>query len=57
MSIGSGSLFSIIFLCRIMNIAYAMVIALIPSNVCLMFILKTLNIILMFSLKGYVWVP
>ena len=36
MSIGSGSLFSMLLLCGIMNIAYCMAMVLISSNVCLM---------------------
>ena len=39
MYVGSGLLFSILLLCRIMDIAYFMAITLISSNVYLMFIL------------------
>ena len=45
MFVGSGSLFSILLLCRIMDIAYCVAITLISSNVCLMLILGILNII------------
>jgi hypothetical protein len=44
-SVGSGSLFSILLLCRIMDIAYCMAITLISSNVCLMFIIGISNIV------------
>ena len=43
--VGSGSFFSILLLCRIMEMAYFMAITLISSNVCFMFILGILNII------------
>ena len=52
MSVGSGSLFSILLLCRIMDIAYCMAITLISSNVCLMFILGILNIISIIFIEG-----
>ena len=52
MSVGSGSLFSILLLCRIMDIAYCMAITLISSNVCLMFILGILNIVSKFFIEG-----
>jgi hypothetical protein len=51
-SVGSGSLFSILLLCRIMDIAYCMAITLISSNVCLMFILGILNIISILFIEG-----
>ena len=51
-SVGSGSLFSILLLCRIMDIAYCMAITLISSNVCLMFILVILNIVSIFFIEG-----
>jgi hypothetical protein len=50
--VGNGSLFFILLLCRIMDIAYCMAIILISSNVCLMFILKILNIISMLFKEG-----
>jgi hypothetical protein len=50
--VGSGSLFSILLLCRIMDIAYSMAITLISSNVCLMFILGILNIISIVFIEG-----
>ena len=43
--VGSGSLFSILLLCRTMNMACCMAMTLISSNVCLMLILGILNII------------
>ena len=52
MCVGSGSLFSILLLCRIMDIAYCMAITLISSNVCLMFILGILNIASIFFMEG-----
>ena len=52
MFVGSGSLFSILLWCRIMDIAYCMAITLISSSVCLMFILGILNIISMLIIEG-----
>ena len=52
MSVGSGSLYSIIYLCRIMDMAYCMAMTLISSNVCLMFILGILNMISIFFIEG-----
>ena len=52
MSVGSGSLLSILRLCRIMDIAYCMAITLISSNVCLMFILGILNITSILFIEG-----
>ena len=52
MSVGSGSLFSILLLCRIMDIAYCVAIVLISSNVYLMFIFGILNITSMFFIEG-----
>ena len=51
-SVGNGSLFSILLLCRIMDIAYRMAITLIYSHVCLMFILKILNITSILFING-----
>ena len=45
MSIGVGLLFSILLLCRIMNITYCMAMTLISSNVCLMLSLGILNVV------------
>ncbi len=52
MCVGSGSLFSILLLCRIMDIAYCTATTLISSNVCLMFILEILNIVSNFFIEG-----
>ena len=52
MSVGSGSLLSILLLCRIIDIAYCMAIMLISSNVCLMFILGILNITSILFIEG-----
>ena len=52
MSVGSGSLFSILLLCRIMDIAYCVAIVLISSNVYLMFIFGILNITSIFFIEG-----
>ena len=52
MYIGSGSLFSILFLCRIMGIAYCMVMTLISSNVYLMLSLGILNVVSIFFIEG-----
>ena len=52
MSIGSGSFFSILLLCRIMDIAYFMAITFMSSNMCLMFILGILNITLILVIEG-----
>ena len=43
MSVGSGSLFSIFLLCRIMDMAYCMAMMLISSNGCLVFIFGDLK--------------
>ena len=51
-SVGSGPLFFILRLCRIMDMAYCMAMTLISSNVCLMFILGILNMILIFFIEG-----
>ena len=51
-SIGSGSLFSILFLCIIMDIAYYMAMTLISSNVYLMLSLWILNVVSIFSIEG-----
>ena len=51
-SIGSGSLFSILLLCRIMDIAYCMAMTLISSNVYLMLSLGILNVVSIFSIEG-----
>ena len=51
--VGSGSfLFSILLLCRIMDITYCIAMMLISSNVCLMFILGILNMISIFFIEG-----
>ena len=52
MSIGSGSLFSILLLCRIMDIACCMAMTLIAANVYLMFNLWILNIVSILSIDG-----
>ena len=52
MSIGIGSLFSIILLCKITDIAYCMAMTLIASNVFLMLCLGILNIDSMLSIEG-----
>ena len=52
MCVGSDTLFFILLLCRIMDIAYCMAITLISSNVCLVFILGILNIISMLFIEG-----
>ena len=52
MSNGGGSLFSIILLCRIMDIAYCMMMTLISSNVYLRLSLGILNVISIFSIEG-----
>ena len=49
-SLGSGSLFSILFLCRIMDIACCMVMILIASNVNLILSLGTLNVVTILSI-------
>ena len=51
-SIGSGSLFSILLLCRIMNIAYCMAMTLIASNVFLMLSFGILNVVSILSIEG-----
>ena len=51
-SIGSGSLFSILLLCRIMNIACCMAMTLIASNVYLMLSLRILNVVSILSIEG-----
>ena len=56
--IGSGSLFSILLLCRIMDITYCMAMTLISSNVYLMLSLGILNVVLMiFHRKGVCGCP
>ena len=50
--IGSGSLFSILHLCRTMDIAYRMAITLTASNVYLMLNLGILNVMSILSIKG-----
>ena len=52
MSSGIGLLFSILLLCKIMDIAYCMVMTLIASNVFLMLGLGILNIVSMLSIEG-----
>ena len=52
MSIGSGSLFSILLLCKIMDIACCMAMTLIASSVYLMLSLRILNVVSMFSIEG-----
>ena len=52
MSLGSGLLFSILLLCRIMDIAYCMATTLISSNVYLMFSLGILNVVSILSIEG-----
>ena len=55
---GSGLLFFIVLLCRILDIAYCMVMTLISSNVYLMFSLGILYVVSIFSIKGVsVWLP
>ena len=51
-SIGSGSLFSIFLLCRIMDIACCMAMTLIASNVYLMLSLGILNVVSILSIEG-----
>ena len=51
MFIGSGSFFSFLLLCRIMDIACCMVMLLIASNVYLMLSLGILNVVSIFSIK------
>ena len=58
MSVGSGLLFSILLLCRIVDIACILYgNNLISSNVCFDVYLGILNIISIFSWKWYVWLP
>ena len=52
MSIGISSLFSILLLCKIMDIAYCMAMTLIASNVLLMLCLGILNGVSIFSIEG-----
>ena len=52
MSIGSGSLFSTLLLCRIIDIAYCMAMMLISSNVYSMLSLGTLRVISILSIEG-----
>ena len=52
LSIGSGSLFSILLLCRIMDIAHCMAMILISSNVYLMLSLGILNVVSILSIEG-----
>ena len=52
MSSGIGSLFSILLLCRIMDIAYCIAMTLIASNVFLMLCLGVLNVVSMLSIEG-----
>ena len=49
--VGSGLLFFILRLCRIMDMAYCMAMTLISSNVCLMFIWGILNMISIFFIE------
>ena len=51
MSIGSGLLFSILLLCKIMDIACYMAMTLIASNVYLMLNLGILNIVSILSIE------
>ena len=51
-SSGIGSLFSILLLCKIMDIAYCMAMTLIASNVFLMLCLGILNVVSMLSIEG-----
>ena len=58
MSVGSGLLFSILLLCRIVDIACILYgNNLISSNVYFDVYLGILNIISIFSWKWYVWLP
>ena len=52
MLIGIGSLFSILLLCIIMDIAYYMAMTLIASNVFLILCLGILNVVSIFSIEG-----
>ena len=52
MSIGSGSLFSILFLCRIMDIACCRAMTLIASNVYLMLSLGSSNVVSILFIEG-----
>ena len=52
MSIGSGSFFSILLLCKIIDIAYCMAMTLISSNVCLILNLGILNVSSILSIEG-----
>ncbi len=51
-SSGIGSLFSILLLCKIMDIACCMAMTLIASNVYLMLSLGILNLVSIFSIEG-----
>ena len=51
-SIGSASLFTILLLCTIMDIAYGMAMTLISSNVFLMLSLGILNVVSFVSIYG-----
>ena len=51
-SIGSASLFYVLILCRIMDIAYCMAMTLTSSNVYLILSLKILHVASIFSIEG-----
>ena len=56
--ISSGSLFSILLLCRLMDIAYYMATTLISSNVYLMLSFGIFNVVSTLSIEGVcVWLP
>ena len=52
MSSGIGSLFSILLLCKIMDMAYCIAMTLIASNVFLMLCLGILNVVSMLFIEG-----